>query len=423
MPWIRQLDSGLWAATIYTPTGQRITESHESKTIIAAWARNLETQKDLGTFIDPRLGKTKLKEVWDLYGDGRRLEKASRKRDASHWNTWVGPQWGEVEIGSIRKPAVTGWVTGLERRGHDLLYPGEPVGGWTIIAALGLLRSLLEIAVDASLIPFNPARGVKAPPPPKHADRNLTDDECDALLENLYLRFPGVPSAGLMCEVMAYCGPRYEEIAAMRRVPGAIDMRHGIIHLCPVMEKDGTIRPYPKSEAGERDVPVDEDLWPRFEAHVKTVPIGGLLFPAPGGGPLLYDNWLKRVWNKGLLQERPMTDAEVEAWKQARREEGLRPWKVNWIVETSVLDDPQPTPHDLRHLYGTRLAEANVPQHERMALMGQEDERAGRRYTNPRDERFDRARDAMKRFRTQRTVPRQPGRADREHDDEIGASS
>lgn len=390
MAWIRQLDSGTWAATVYTPDGKRITETDKSRGMVAAWARKLEASKLSGAFIDPRLGRTTVGAVWELYGEGRRLEKASRKRDASHWRNWVGPRWADVQLGTILKPDVSAWVVKLE---------ADDVGGWTVIASLALLRSLLEIAVDARLIAFNPARGVTTAPPPKHEDRTLTDIECDRLIANFYDRFPGVPAAGLFVETMAYCGPRYEELAALRRTSEAVNMRHAILHFRPVMEKDGTIREHPKSAAGDRDAPVDDELWPKLREHILTVQPGGLVFTAPGGGPLLYDNWRKRVWAKGLLAQRPMTPDEVEAWKDERRASGLRPWRAKWVIEAPVVVDPQPTPHDLRHLYGTRLAEAGVPQHERMALMGHEDERSGRRYVNPRDERFDRARAAMKRSR------------------------
>jgi integrase len=392
MPWIRQLDSGLWAATVYTgktPT-DRITETHAIKKIVENWAKGIEADRARGTFIDPRLGKITVEEIWTLYGEGRRLERASRLRDASHWKNWVAPRWADVPIGPIRKPDVQAWVVKMERDG---------VGGWTIIASLALLRTLLEICVDLGLIVANPASKVKTLPPPKHVDRILTDDECDDLLANLYARFPGRAEAGLMCECMAYMGFRYEEVAAIRRRPDVIDMRHHMIFVWDVMEKDGTIKERPKSEDGGRWVPADDDLWPRLRDHILTVTPGELVFTAPGGGPLLYDNWRKRVWKRGLMRTRPMTPDEIEEWKQKRIAEGKRPWRATWSVESTVLDDPQPTPHDLRHLFGTRLAEAGMAPHERRALMGHIDERSGARYTNPREERFDRARAAMRRFR------------------------
>lgn len=105
MAWIRQLPSGLWAATVHTPAG-RITESHDLKSFISKWADDLETDVRRGEFLDPRLAKTTLGEVWAKYSGSRRLEKASRARDESTWKTWVAPKWGRVPAGSILKPDV-----------------------------------------------------------------------------------------------------------------------------------------------------------------------------------------------------------------------------------------------------------------------------------------------------------------------------
>ncbi|NIL59716.1 phage integrase family protein [Salinispora arenicola] len=73
--------------------------------------------------------------------------------------------------------------------------------------------------------------------------------------------------------------------------------------------------------------------------------------------------------------------------------------KFRPAVKGADLDDPQPTPHDLRHSFGTRLADEGVPLHDIMALMGHEDVRSAQRYLHSREERFDRARQALRRAR------------------------
>lgn len=395
MAWIRQLASGLWQATVYTPTGERVTDTHKSKPIITAWANDLEGKKMSGTFIDPRLGRRKVGQIWDEYAADRRLEMASHKRDRSHWNAWVGPRWADVEVGPIRKPDITAWVVGLERAG---------VGGWTVVAALNVLRSMLEIAVDLGLIAHNPSTGVKAAPPAPHVDRVLDEWEDEILLKNLDTRFPGVPAARLFVETLIYTGLRYEELAALDS--GYLVRRQRLISVQNVMEKDGTIRSYPKSTAGVRLVPVDDDLWPRLAEQAGLVGSGSLLFTAPGGGPLLYDNWLKRVWNKGLIEQREMADWEIEQWKSERRAAGLRPWKANWVHESPLLDEPRLTPHDCRHTFGTRCADAGMTEHDIAALMGHAPgSGATRKYIHSRDARFDRARSAMAGIRRSRSKP------------------
>lgn len=41
MAWIRQLPSGLWAATVCTPVG-RISDSHELRSVVTKWASDIE---------------------------------------------------------------------------------------------------------------------------------------------------------------------------------------------------------------------------------------------------------------------------------------------------------------------------------------------------------------------------------------------
>lgn len=184
--------------------------------------------------------------------------------------------------------------------------------------------------------------------------------------------FPERRDARLFVETMLETGGRWEEIAAVRRE--AVNLRHDLIALGPVMERDGTIREYPKGARSRnhpafRDAPLGAEMLARLRPVVLATPAGGLVFTAPKGGSLLYPTWLRRVWNRALREPVPL------------------------------LADPQPTPHDMRHTFGTRMADAGIPVHDRMALMGHKDVRSGQRYTHSGDRRFDAARDALRRAR------------------------
>jgi hypothetical protein len=98
MAYIRQLPSGLWAATVHTPAG-RITETRELQGCGRGVGENLEADINRGDFLDPRHGKHTVGEVWEKYAPARRLEMASRKRDASTWKVWVAPTWAEQPVG------------------------------------------------------------------------------------------------------------------------------------------------------------------------------------------------------------------------------------------------------------------------------------------------------------------------------------
>lgn len=369
MAWIRQLPSGLWAATVRTPAG-RITETRRLKGQVEAWARDLEADVARGDFIDPRSGEATLGQMWERARDAKRLERASRKRDESHWRQHVAPRWAKVPVGSVLKPDVSTWVVQMERAG---------VGAATIQGSVGVLRGLFELAVEARLIRANPARDVRMPKRKAHVDRVLNLDEDLKLLESLDRQFPGRHDARLFVEILLYCGLRWEEAAAIDREH--VDMRRQLVHVGPVLERDGSIRPYPKSPAGIRDVPVDDEIWPRLREHAMTVRPRGLLFTAARGSVLHYSSWHRRVWQRGLF------------------EVTVRGKRGAILEQRPILDDPQPTPHDLRHTYGTRLGDAGLGVHEIMALMGHETLESAQRYLHAGKDRFDRAREAMRRAR------------------------
>jgi integrase len=381
--WIRKLESGLWAATVRTPAG-RITESFPLKGQSQKWAADLEADARRGDFIDPRRAELTIGAWWDEVNGARRLEKASRKRDESHWRVHVAPVWSKVRLDGVLQPNVSKWINKMEAAG---------VGAATIQGAVGVLRALLDLAVADRRLRYNPSRGVNLPERNAHHDRVLAPDEDELLLSALDRQFPGRPDARLFVELLLYCGLRWEEAAALDREH--VDTRRQLINVGPVMERDGTIRPYPKSPAGVRAVPVDDEVWPRLREHAMSCTPGGLLVTGKRGRTkedpvrgLHYSSWLRRVWQRGLVEV---------------TERGSR-GKI--LATRTTLEDPQPTPHDMRHTYGTRLGEAGVPVHEIMALMGHETLESAQRYLHAGEDRFKRARDAVKARRGAR-VPAQ----------------
>jgi integrase len=136
-----------------------------------------------------------------------------------------------------------------------------------------------------------------------------------------------------------------------------------VLRIQEVLERDGTIKAKPKSEAGQRLVPLTNELVDELRGYLHGRGRDGLLFTAVDGRPLDYSNWLKRVWKPAVL--------------------------------AADLAQPVPTPHDCRHSYGSWLAEQGVPPHEIMVLMGHSSLRAVERYIHASEARMERARQAL----------------------------
>lgn len=384
MAWIRQLPSELWAATVRTPAG-RITQSFRLKSQAKSWADEQESQVNRGDWIDPRKAEMRIGEWWDRSRGARRKSKAGKARDESHWRAHAEKKWAKVPLGAVLKTDASTWVVEMEEAG---------VGAATIEGAVGVMIGLYDLAIDAEMLRHNPFRRVKKPERDAHVDRVLDAAEERALVAAAERVFPGRIDAGLFIEILAETGMRWEEAAAVP--PEMVDTRRQRINIAWVMERDGTARPYAKSEAGNRPVTYGDHLAARVrEAKLAArqvagvFPAGGptrLLVTTPDGKALRYTNWRARVWLPVLhgLPERPTVKGHA-----------YRP-----AVEGAGLDDPQPTAHDLRHTVGTRYADEGVPIHDIMALLGQKDIRSTQRYLHSREERFDRARAAMKRSRS-----------------------
>lgn len=391
MAWVRKTDSGKWAATVYTPAG-RITESHKLKSVIEGWADDLETDIRRNEFIDPRRGEITVADWKDKCQGGRHMEKASRARDESHWRCHVKPYWGKRKVSSILKPDITAWVVHMNEK--------QKLGAATIQGSLGVLRGLLEQAVDARIIRTNPAVKVRTPRRTKHVDRVLHHDEEIRLLDRLTELFGERPDGRLFVEMLLGTGLRWEELAALPRE--LVDLRRGLVTVGPVMERDGTIRDYPKADASARTVPVDEHVWPRFREHVLTVPPGRTVFVSETGKNMHYANWLRRVWGRALTLEVPDEERRA-AWQAAKDAQPVGEKRTGpmpkFVRRVTYLGDPQPTPHDCRHTFATRLGDEGVPSHELAAILGHASIVTVQRYLHAGDDRFDRARKALRRAR------------------------
>jgi integrase len=140
--------------------------------------------------------------------------------------------------------------------------------------------------------------------------------------------------------LMAYAGLRFSEVAGLHS--HRVDLGRQRLIVVETLRRDMSVKPVPKSTAGQRFVP----LGPELVAMLEPMLGEGLVFPG-----LAYTNWRRRVF--------------------------------------------VPTPHDLRHTFGSWLAGGGVSPTDIMALMGHSTLRATERYLHSSEDRFARARLAL----------------------------
>lgn len=367
MATYRRLPSGQWQARVWHPGLKRqvpLGFTHPLKKVMREAAADAEQRLRAGEWVDPKLGQITLTEWWAKWSAMRVVEKSTTLKDVSRWRNHVEPAFGAWQLTTITSEDVEEWVAQMRR---------DKVGGETLAGSLRLLKQLLDKAVLHKRLLRNAAAGITAPTPPRHDDRFLT------VRESKVLTFMLTGVDRLMVEMFLGTGLRWAELAGLHVY--RIDTRRRVVKVREVMERDGSVKLYPKTAAGWRTVPLTDRLARKLERHIAGNPPRALVFTAPGGGPLIYSNWRKRVWMRALTKAR--------------------------------LADPQPTPHDLRHTYGSWLAEWNLSPTDIQALMGHESLRSTERYLHASPARMDRARALLSRRHgvgTAKLVPVQGGR-------------
>ena len=114
------------------------------------------------------------------------LQPSTRTKYLSLWNCHIGPRLGHRPIGEITFHEVQSIVNDLasggrvDREGEPT---GEPLGAKQTRDVLDKLRSILQLAVQQGVIPYNPAVGVKGPRKPGKRVRVLTVGKAFEIME------------------------------------------------------------------------------------------------------------------------------------------------------------------------------------------------------------------------------------------------
>jgi integrase len=208
----------------------------------------------------------------------------------------VLPMLGKLKLTELSTAGIRAWH-------HQV---AEHCGAYTANRAASLLRSVLALAEEDY--------GVRAPAMPNNLSRRrakekkaiLTPGEIATIIaaarqdaeHGIYYAFPFL------------AGTRPSEQLGL--LWNEVDFERGVIRICRIQERDGTLTEMTKTEAGTREIPMGPVLrailldWrvrcPRRCGELYRVfPGPGRLQPWPksrvgGGGPLLYQNYRKRYW-------------------------------------------------------------------------------------------------------------------------------
>jgi integrase len=297
-------------------------------------------------------------------------EQTTAARDRSIMNTHVFPRWGDVPLGKIDDMGLQEWVTAL----------GQQRSRTTVAEALRLTGAVLRSAVRNRLIPFNPADEVRVPRVRQHDTGERIISRTDLRMKLL----PAVPERHrAIVATAAGAGLRWGEAAGLR--DDALDLDGARLSVVrTVIEVSGytSFKPYPKSRAGRRSVPLPAWLVEVIREHLRQWPaLGGEpVFANEVGAPLRRTLFRSRIWRPslvraGLLGAVVPVDGGFEAqWTDdagAKHTERLRT-RAQAVQHVARHQSGGLRFHDLRHSYATWLVDDGVPPNMVQRVMGHE---------------------------------------------------
>jgi integrase len=318
---IQKRSNGMWRARYRDSAGREHSRHFARKVDAQAWLDDVTTAVRTGAYVDPvraRMTVGVLAEQW-LAGKVN-LKPSTRALYASILGTHILPRWRDVLLTRVEHGDVQTWVANLVASG---LSPSH------VRDIVGVLSGVLGLAVRDRRLPSNPALGTDLPRKVKTRRRYLTAAEVETLAD------AAAPDGQMVVLVLAYCGLRWCELAALR--VNTIDfLRRRLVVAEAMTEVHGhLVWGTPKSHEA-RSVPIPRILIDDLAAQVAGKGRDDLVFTTATGAPLRNRN-ARRAW---------FNDA------------------------AAAIGEPGLTPHELRHTAASLAVSAGANVKAVQAMLG-----------------------------------------------------
>jgi integrase len=262
------------------PDGRERSKTFTKKLDADRYLAQVESQKAVGDWIDPALGKIPLSGYAESWLAGKvDIGPRTRVNIAGRLRNHVLPSFGDWPVNQIRPSDVRAWVITLADAG---LSPS------TVRATYQALSQVLATAVVDGLIVQTPCRGIPLPKDSGHDEMHFLSHAQVADLASTV-----TPQYRAVVLTAAYTGMRAAEIHGLR--PGAVDMDTGAITVDrTVFEVGGQLQEGPTKNGKARTIFAPMALMATLGQHLEDFPAGDCFFTSAQGGPIRHRNFMQR---------------------------------------------------------------------------------------------------------------------------------
>jgi integrase len=319
MASIARRPDGTWRARYRDPSGREHSRHLPRKLDAQSWLDEVATAVHTGTYVDPSRSKITVGDLAPVWLAGKiNLKPTTRARYEDVLRTHVGPRWHDVPLFRVEHGDIQTWLAELTASG---------LTGASVRKAHGVLSGILGLAVRDRRLPSNPAVGVALPPLNQARRKYLTAAQAEALAD-------AAGQGRVAVLVLAYCGLRWSELAALRvRHVDLLGRRLTIEEAATEINGGRIVWGTPKSHE-RRSVPIPRSLIEELAVSFTGKDRDDLAFTSPTGGVLRNRNARKLWFDKAA----------------------------------AAIGEPRLTPHELRHTAASLAvsAGANIKAVQRM---------------------------------------------------------
>lgn len=263
------------------PAGVQRKRSFTRKGEAERYLVSIESAKLSGTYVDAARSAVRFGAWADQWLAGQvQLKASTRARYEGLLRVQILPTWERVPLSAITHADVAAWVARLTASG---------LSGSTVRQAHRVLSLVLALAVRDGRLSRNPAEGVSLPRAARPSKRFLTHEQVAALAG-------ACEPYGLVVQVLAYCGLRYGELAALR--VRDLDLLRGRLRVERALtEVSGAVVIGTPKTHQQRSVPVPRSLVQALADQCAGKGADDLVFTAPRGGVLRLMNFRRRFFD------------------------------------------------------------------------------------------------------------------------------
>lgn len=322
---VQQRPSGKWRARYTDPLGHERAQHFDTKDAATTFLAMQTVRMRDGTWIDPLHGRRLFRTHVQAWQKAQLQHRASTAATTSQRLRVLLAQFGDVPIASITRGQVQEWVV-------DLTADYSPK---SVEALYRLLAQVMLDAVHNGYIHRTPCWKVNLPGIEGRVDVPLAEE-----VATIYSVAPAHAKGLLLAGVGT--GLRISEMAGL--TVDRVDFLRRTVRvdrqLVAIQGRQPVFGP-PKSAAGNRTIPVPQEVIDEIAAHLAAWPSDGVVFRSAHGGP----------WSRRTLAE------EFRRW----RRHGAR-------ADASRAAEEQREPYDLerltwkslRHHYASGLIAAGL---------------------------------------------------------------